>query len=126
MINDKLNTFDPMQLTVKPKHTFKLKMEGRKLIFQKVMEENNKILPKEDDKGKEEVEKELEEENWLEKEDKEEKVVLINREELEKDREKTEEKENIPKERKGNREDRRSISKVKTVNLEVINVINSA
>jgi hypothetical protein len=54
MVKDKPNTFDPMQLTVKPKHNFKLKIKGRKLIFHKVMEENNKIPPKQDDKGEKE------------------------------------------------------------------------
>jgi hypothetical protein len=68
---------------------FKIKRgEGNKLIFQRLLEEENKIPSKENDI--EEEEKESEEENWLEKEDKEEDVVLG----LEKGKEKKEEKEN--------------------------------
>jgi hypothetical protein len=94
--------FTPMQLTVRPKQMFKIKRgEGNKLILQKVLEEENKIPPKENDSKEE---KELEEENWLEKEDKEENITLINERNLEKEKEKKEEKEeeeNIPKEKEG-------------------------
>jgi hypothetical protein len=82
----------PGQPIPKPKRIFKIrKGEGNKLIFQKVVEEGeNKIPPKENDvKGKEDSE----DENWLEKEDKEMDAILVNKEGLEKEEEKKEEKE---------------------------------
>jgi hypothetical protein len=75
---------------------FKVKKEGNKLIFQKIPEEENKIPPKENYVKK----KESEDENWLEKEDKEVDVILVNKEGLEREQENKEEKEkekNIPK-----------------------------
>jgi hypothetical protein len=88
VINKKPVAFDPMRLTVKPKHTFKLRMEGSRLIFQKIMEEHNKIPPKEDNEGEK---GKSEDEHWLEKENREMDTTLVNKEMLEREREKKEE-----------------------------------